>query len=77
MGVISEVDDFLDAKLMSIDIDNEPAEYKNIIWYLENMNFSDYTMKQIMTSIAHKNHSYTLIGELLIFAGEIDFFVVR
>ena len=39
VGVVSEDDDFLDAKLMSIDIENEPAEYKDIIRYLESMNF--------------------------------------
>ena len=39
VGVLSEDDDFPDAKLMSIDIDNEPAEYKYIIRYLEGRNF--------------------------------------
>ena len=33
--VVSEDNDFPNAKLMSIDIDNEPAEFKYVIWYLE------------------------------------------
>ena len=45
VGVVSEDDDFPDAKLMSIDIDNEPAEYKDIIRYLEGMNFSEGATK--------------------------------
>ena len=35
VGVISKDDDFFNAKLMSIDSDDEPAEYKNNIRYPE------------------------------------------
>ena len=69
MGVVSKYDDFSDAKLMSIDIDNKPAEYKDIIRYLEGMNFPEGATKQIRTRIAHKSRSYTLIGQLLYFCG--------
>ena len=69
VGVVSEYDDFPDAKLMSIDIDNEPAEYKDVIRYLEGMNFPEGATKQIRTRIAHKSRSYTLIGQLLYLCG--------
>ena len=46
---------------MSIDIDNEPAEYKETIRYLKGMNFSEGAIKQIRTKIAHKNCFYILI----------------
>ena len=69
VGVVSKDDDFLDAKLMSIDIDKEPAEYKDIIRYLEGMNFPEGATKQVRTRIAHKSRSYSLIGQFLYFCG--------
>jgi hypothetical protein len=59
VGVVSEYDDFSDAMLMSVDIEDEPEEYKDIIRYLKSMNFSEGATKQIRTIIAHKNQSYT------------------
>ena len=41
VGVVSEDDDFQDAMLMSIDIENEPEEYKDIIRYFQSMNFPE------------------------------------
>lgn len=60
--VISEDNDFPDTKLISIDIDKGPAEYKDIKRYLKALNFPDGATKQIRTKIAYKNRSYTLIG---------------
>ena len=46
--VVSEDNDFPNAKLMTIDIDNEPTEYKYIIWYLKGMNFPNGATKQMI-----------------------------
>jgi hypothetical protein len=53
--VMSEDDDFPDAMLMSINIEDEPEEYKDIIQYLQSMNFPEGVTKQIRTRIAHKS----------------------
>ena len=39
VGVVSENDDFFYAMLLSVDIEYEPEEYKDIIQYLKGMNF--------------------------------------
>jgi hypothetical protein len=67
VGVVSEYDDFSDAMLMSVDIENKPEEYKDIIRYLQRINFLESATKQIRMRIAHKSQSYTLIGRLLYF----------
>lgn len=59
---------------MSIDIDNKPAVYNDIIWYLESMNIPDGATQQIRTRITHNSHSYTLIGRLFYFCGKDDIF---
>ena len=64
---VSKDNDFPEAMLMSIDIDNEPEKYKDIIRYLKGMNFPEDATKQIRTIIAYKSRSYTLIGQLLYF----------
>jgi hypothetical protein len=70
--VVSEDDDFSNTILMSVDIDDELEEYKDIIRYLKGMNFLEDATKQIRTRIAHKSYSYTLIGQLLYFCGRDD-----
>lgn len=37
--------------------------------YLQGMTFPEDATKQVMTRIAHKSWSYTLIGQLLYFYG--------
>lgn len=55
--VISEDDDFFDAILKLVDIDNR----------LKVMHFLDGTIKQIRMIIIYKNHSYTQIDQLVYF----------
>lgn len=69
VGIVSEDDDFPDAMLMSINIEDEPEEYKDIIRYLQSMNNPEGATKQIKTRIAHKSRSYTLLGQLLYLCG--------
>ena len=78
VGIVSEDDDFSDAKLVLIDIDNAPPEFKYISRYLEGMNSPNGATKQIMTKIAqNESCSYNFIYQLLYFSEEMVFFVVR
>lgn len=68
VSIVSEDDDFPNATLMSIDVINQPEEYRDIIIYLQGMTFSEDATKQIRTRIEHKSQFYILIDQLLYFS---------
>jgi len=55
VGGVSEDDDFPDAVIMSINAEEAPKEYREIIQYLDGMRFLDGTTKAVRTRIAHKS----------------------
>ena len=67
VSVVSKDNNFSNTMLMSVDIEDEPENYKNIIRYLKGIDFSKGVSKQIKTRIAHKIRFNTLIGQLLYF----------
>ena len=72
VGVIFKDNDFFDTILISVDIQNELEEYKDIILYYKYMNFSEGATKQIRTRVAHKSQFYTLMGQMFYFCGRDD-----
>jgi hypothetical protein len=69
MGDVLEDDDFLDATIMTINADEAPKEYREIIQYLDGMRFPIGATKAIRTQIAHKGRNYLMIGNQLYFQG--------
>jgi hypothetical protein len=69
MGDVSEDDDFLDAAIMTINAEEAPEEYRDIIQYLNGMRFSVGATKAVRTRIAHKSRNYLMIGNQLYFQG--------
>jgi hypothetical protein len=69
VGDVSEDDDFPDAAIMSINAEEAPKEYREIIQYLDGMRFPDGATKAIRTRIAHKSRNYSMIGGQLYFQG--------
>jgi hypothetical protein len=69
MGDVSKDDDFSDVAIMSINAEEAPEEYREIIQYLNGMRFPDGTTKAIRTRIAHKSRNYSMIGNQLYFQG--------
>jgi len=70
VGDVSEDDDFPDATIMSINKEEAPEEYREIIQYLDGMRFPDGATKAVQTRIAHKSWSYSMIGGQLYFQGK-------
>jgi len=62
VGVVSEDDDFPDITIMSINVEEAPEEYREIIQYLNGMRFLDGATKALRTRIAHKSRNYSMIG---------------
>jgi hypothetical protein len=62
VGVVSEDDDFPDTTIMSINVEETPEEYWEIIQYLDGMRFPDGATKALQTRIAHKSRNYLMIG---------------
>jgi len=69
VGDVLEDDDFPDAAIMSINAEEAPEEYQEIIQYLDGMRFLDGATKAVRTRIAHKSRSYLMIGGQLYFQG--------
>jgi hypothetical protein len=69
VGDVSEDDDFPDAAIMSINAEEAPEEYREIIQYLDGMRFPDGATKAVRTRIAHKSRNYSMIGNQLYFQG--------
>ncbi len=69
MGDVSEDDDFLDAAIMSINAEEAPKEYREIILYLDGMRFPDGATKAVRTIIAPKSRNYLMISNQLYFQG--------
>jgi hypothetical protein len=47
---------------MSINAEEAPEEYWEIIQYLDGMRFPDGATKALQTKIAHKSRNYSMIG---------------
>jgi hypothetical protein len=62
VGDVSEDDDFLDVAIMSINAEEAPEEYREIIQYLDGMRFPDEATKVIRIKIAHKSRNYSMIS---------------
>jgi len=69
VGDVSEDDDFPDATIMSINVEEAPKEYQKMIQYLDGMRFQDGATKVVRTRIAHKSQNYSMIGNQLYFEG--------
>jgi len=69
VGDVSKDDDFPDATIMSINAEEAPEEFREIIQYLNGMRFLDGTTKAVRTKIAHKSRNYSMIGNQLYFQG--------
>jgi hypothetical protein len=69
VGDVSEDDDFLDVTIMSINAEEAPEEYREIVQYLDGMRFPDGATKAVRTRIAHKSWNYSMIGGQLYFQG--------
>jgi hypothetical protein len=69
VGDVLEDDDFLDATIVSINVEEAPEEYREIIQYLDGMRFPVGATKAIRTRIAHKSQNYSMIGNQLYFQG--------
>ncbi len=69
VGDVSEDDEFPDAAIMSINAEEAPEEYREIIQYLDGMRFPDGATKAVRTRIAHKSRNYSMIGGQLYFQG--------
>jgi hypothetical protein len=67
MGDVSEDDDFSNAAIMSINVEEAPEEYREIIQYLDGMRFPDVATKVVRTRITHKSKNYSMIGNQLYF----------
>jgi hypothetical protein len=59
---VLEDDDFPDAVIMSINAEEAPEEYREIIQYLDGMRFPDGATKAVRTRIAHKSRNYLMIS---------------
>jgi len=67
VGDVSEDDNFLDATIVSINVEEALEEYREIIQYLDGMRFPDGTTKAVRTRIAHKTQNYSMIGNQFYF----------
>jgi hypothetical protein len=67
LGDVLEDDDFLDATIMTINVDEEPKENREIIQYLDGMRFLVGVTKVVRTRIAHKSQNYSMIGNQFYF----------
>jgi hypothetical protein len=54
---------------MSINVEETPEEYREIIQYLDGMRFPDGATKAKRTRIAHKSRNYSMIGNQFYFQG--------
>jgi hypothetical protein len=70
VGDVSQDDNFPDAVIMSINVEETPKEYQEIIIYLDGMRFPDGATKVVRTRIAHKSRNYSMIGNQLYFQGK-------
>jgi len=55
VGDVSKDDNFLDATIMAINVEETHEEYREIIQYLDDMKFPVITTKVVRTKIAHKS----------------------
>jgi hypothetical protein len=62
VGDVSKDDDFPNAGIISINAEEAPEEYREIIQYLDGMRFPDGATKAIQTRIAHKSQNYSMRG---------------
>ncbi len=69
VGDVSEDDDFSDVVIMSINVEEAPEEYREIIQYLDGMRFPHGATKAVQTRIAHRSRNYSMIGNQLYFQG--------
>jgi hypothetical protein len=69
VGDVSEDDNFPDATIMTINANEAPEEYQEIIQYLDGMRFPLRATKAIRTRITHKSRNYSMIGNQLYFQG--------
>jgi len=67
VGDVLEANDFPDVVIMSINVEEAPEEYQEIIQYLDGMRFPDGTIKVVRTRIVHKSRNYSMIGNQLYF----------
>ncbi len=67
---VLEDDNFLNVAIMSINAEEAPEEYREIIQYLDGMRFPDGATKVVQTRIAHKSRNYLMIGNQLYFQGK-------
>jgi len=66
---VLEDDNFLNVAIMSINAEEAPEEYREIIQYLDGMRFPDEATKVVRTRIAHKSRNYSMIGNQFYFQG--------
>ncbi len=69
VGDVLKDDDFLDATIMSINIEKTLKEYREIIQYLDGMRFPHGATKVVRTRIVHKSQNYSMISNQLYFQG--------
>ncbi len=69
VGDVSKDDDFPDATIMSINVEEALEEYREIILYLHGMRFPDGATKAVQIRIAHKSRNCSMIGNQLYFKG--------
>jgi hypothetical protein len=67
VGNVLEDENFPNAAIMAINADETLEEYREIIQYLDGMNFPIGATKAVRTRIAHKSRSYLMIGNQLYF----------
>jgi hypothetical protein len=69
VGDVSEDDEFLNATIMTINIEEVFKEYQEIIQYLDGMMFPIGATKAVQTRITHNSRNYLIIGDQLYFQG--------
>jgi hypothetical protein len=67
VGDVSKDDDFLNAAIMTINVEKVPKEYWEIIQYLDNMRFVVGATKVVRAQIVQKNQNYSIIKDRLYF----------
>jgi hypothetical protein len=67
VGDVLEDDEFLNATIMTINIEEMLKEYQEIIQYLDDMMFPIGATKAVQTRITHNSRNYLIIGDQLYF----------
>jgi hypothetical protein len=70
VGDVSKDDDFPDATIMAINVEETPEEYREIIQYFDGVRFPIGSTKAVRTRIAHKSRNYLMINNQLYSQGK-------